>query len=265
MSRSYDSPNDSLGNSGPTGKVGQPPPNLQRRVLEFQSAVLRWSKSKGNRFFWRRQGVGAFSILIVETLLTRTRANAVAPVASELLDRFPHPQKLARAKQKEVERILYPIGLHRKRAAQLLACAKQISSSPMSGIPRELDALMQLPSVGRYVANAVLCFGFNQRRAVLDCNVARIYERVFSIPRPSQRLSAAHRLWRFAESVIPIRRTKQFNWAVLDLGREICTVRQPACDKCPVSQLCDYYNETVSKGLERGTRFRSPRESVNQS
>jgi A/G-specific adenine glycosylase len=248
----------------PTRNLGESSPNLHRRVLKFQSALLRWSDQKRNRFFWRHKGVDAFSILIVETLLTRTRADAVEPVASKLLDRFSQPQKLARAKVKEVERILFPLGLHRKRAAQLLACAKQLASSTTCAIPTELDELMQLPSVGRYVANAVLCFGFNQHRAVLDCNVARIYERVFSIPRTSQRLSAAHRLWRFAESVIPNRRTKQFNWAVLDLGREICTVRQPLCAKCPVSQLCNNYNENLSKGLEQGTRFRSiGRESVS--
>jgi A/G-specific adenine glycosylase len=231
----------------PAGKLGQSCPNLQRRILRFQSALLRWSEQRRNRFFWRHKGVDAFSILIVETLLTRTRADAVEPVASKLLERFPYPQKLARAKVKEVERILFPIGLHRKRTAQLLACAKQLASSRMCAIPTELDELMQLPSVGRYVANAVLCFGFNQHRAVLDCNVARIYERAFSIPRTSQRLSAEHRLWGFAESVIPPRRTKQFNWAVLDLGREICTPRQPACGECPVSHLCDTYKTWLGK------------------
>lgn len=77
-----------------------------------------------------------------------------------------------------------------------------------------------------------------QRQAIVDANVARIYGRVFSLPPPPQRLSAATGLWALAERIIPVKNAKQFNWWLLDLGGTICTAKRPACERCPRSRQC---------------------------
>lgn len=213
-------------------------PNRRSRI---RKALLRWSKHDHRTFFWRRSGVSPYALLVTEILLARTRAESVEPVALNLLSAFPTPKELAEARASELERILLPLGLYRKRARHLIACARRMVDVFDAEVPAGPDELMTLPYVGRYAANAVACFAFGSPRAVIDANVSRVYQRIFSLPKPPNRLSSAHALWRLGQKLLPRsgNDAKHFNWAILDLGGTICTPRAPACSKCPVASLCD--------------------------
>lgn len=213
-------------------------PNRRSRV---RKALLRWSKHEHRTFFWRESGVSPYALLITEILLARTRAEAVEPVALNLLSGFPTPIELAEARASDLERILLPLGLYRKRAKHLIACARRIVDVFDAEVPSDPDKLMTLPYVGRYAANALACFAFDIPRAVIDANVSRVYQRIFSIPKPPNRLSSAHALWDFGQRLLPRRGidAKRFNWAILDLGGTVCTPRAPACSNCPLASVCD--------------------------
>lgn len=109
-------------------------------------------------------------------------------------------------------------------------------------MPSELDKLLDLPYVGRYAANAVLCFAYGVRVPVVDSNVARVYSRVFDITPGAKRLSSAHALWDFAREVLPRKRIKEYNWALLDLGGTVCRARKPLCSECPVARICAFHS-----------------------
>lgn len=190
-------------------------------------------------FFWREPGVAPFKVLVTEILLAKTKAELAAPIATDLLLRYPSPHALSNADQGELENLLYPLGLHRKRARHLIACAKAIVDKFDGQVPRSVASLMQLPYVGRYAANAVACVAFDEPVPVIDANVARIYGRMFSLPQPPERLALAHDLWAFAARVLPNDQAKRFNWAILDLGGTVCTAKGPRCGDCPVRLSCD--------------------------
>ncbi len=215
------------------------PNSPESKVRDLRRALLRWARSSGRHFFWREPGVDPFAVLVCEILLAKTRAELAAPVAQELLARFPTPAALARARPATLERLLFPLGLHRKRSRHLIACARSLRDEFGGVVPRSVPALMQLPFVGRYAANAIACVAFGARVPVIDANVARIYRRVFSLPPPPERLALAHDLWDLAGAMLPRARAKEFNWAVLDLGGTVCTARAPSCDRCPLASLCD--------------------------
>lgn len=223
----------------------------RRRVAALRRALLGWGESQGRQFFWREPGLPAFHVLVVEILLSKTRAEVVAPVARVLLDKYPTPDALHRAPLKQLERLLYPLGLHRKRARQLLACARSLVVEHGGEVPDSVEQLMELPAVGRYAANAIASVAFHQRRSVIDANVARVYGRVFSLPPPPDRLSTAHDLWALATRVLPRRRAKEFTWALLDLGGTVCIAREPSCERCPIAQSCDLARTRVDQGTSR--------------
>jgi A/G-specific adenine glycosylase len=229
---------------GPVGVECTDPVGLNS-VAEFRRALLRWSKSSGRCFFWREPGFFAFGTLIVEMLLTRTIARAVEPVARRLLNEYPDAERLAGADLARIERTLHPLGLHRKRAQMLLLCAQAIVERHDTRVPFDSEDLMALPYVGRYTASAVRCFAFGFREAVIDANVSRIYQRVFSLPASPLRLALAHDLWEFGNSILPRKPVKEFNWALLDLGGTICSAKKPACDTCPVAEMCQFRQKRV--------------------
>lgn len=227
------------------------------RIRRLRRALLRWGKSSGRDFAWRRSDVTPFEVLVTEILLSKTRAEAVAPVGHLLFEQYRQPADLARAKRRTLEKLLYPLGLHRKRARNLVECASSLVNDHRGVVPESVADLMQLPSVGRYAANATASVAFHQRLAVVDANVARIYQRVFSLPEIPPRLSTAHDLWTLAQRILPTKRVREFNWALLDLGGTICTARRPSCESCPLAAICDLrakQKKTASSSSKRGDR-----------
>lgn len=196
--------------------------------------------------------ISPYQVLFTEMLLSRTRAENVEPVAQALFAAYPTVERLAAAPIKDVEKIVFPLGLFRKRARFISACAAGIVNDHRGEVPASLDELEALPYVGRYAANAVINVAFGIRRPIVDANVARLYQRIFSLPDPTNRLEVAHEMWRVAERVLPRHNSHRFNWALLDLGASACR-KAPSCGGCPLASVCDEGRRHATGG---GTRRR---------
>lgn len=179
-----------------------------------------------------------YESLVVEVLLARTRAESVEPVARDFLDRYPSPAALQDAKTEAVEDLLRPLGLFRKRAGALLDCAERLVTDLGGEVPEDVEDLQELSYVGRYAANAILCFGFGRVRPVVDSNVARVFRRYFDLREPKSKLGNDELYWKVAAQLIPKENTRHYNWSLLDLGAAICTPQNPACERCPMAEGC---------------------------
>ena len=224
------------------------------RVRRLRRALLEWANVQGRQFFWREPTITPFEVLVTEILLAKTQADVVAPVAVTLLERYRDPAALAGAKLRDLQQLLYPLGLHRKRARHLKACARVLVEHHEGVVPETIEQLIELPFVGRYAASAIACVAFGKQVPVLDANVSRIYQRVFSLAPPPPRLANAHDLWAFAGRVLPRGNAKEFNWAILDLGGTICAARSPACARCPIAPMCDFQADRPSGRAQRALR-----------
>jgi A/G-specific adenine glycosylase len=207
-------------------------------MADFRRRVFNWGRTNRRDFFWRNDELSPFAMLVTEVLLTRTRADAVVQVLGRLLSSFPSAAAMADASENELEHIVYPLGLFRKRSRGLIALARQLEAVHQGNVPMELQQLLILPQVGRYAANAVLCFAFGERRAVVDANVARLFARAFGLEPPRGKLDSADEYWKVADGLLPRRNAKLFNWSLLDLGARVCTPGIPRCARCPIRILC---------------------------
>lgn len=210
------------------------------RIPYLQDRLVSWGAAHGRNFYWRSPNPTPYSILVAESLLAKTRADLVEPIARKLLLRYQHPRKLAAARTSDLQRLLRPLGLHRKRAKQLILCARTIVRDFRGDVPSSVGELTALPSIGRYAANAIALVAFDQNTAVVDANVVRVLRRVFSLPKPPARLSTAHDFWALANRLLPAASPKAFTWALLDLGGTVCTPRSPRCDACPLIKDCNF-------------------------
>lgn len=203
----------------------------------LQSALFKWHSSNKRHFIWREPSASADLVLVSEILLRKTRAEVVEPVVKALFRRYPSLVDFASAGLPSLEREIRPLGLHRIRSRALRDIGETLVNHHNGQVPRDLAGLLSLPHVGRYAANAVLCFAYGQPRPIVDSNVARIFSRLFCKPHPRE-IHGADELWEFAESLVPKNRPKEFNWALLDLGATVCTPRRPACNRCPLLSEC---------------------------
>lgn len=217
--------------------------NKQRKI---QVRLLLWFKKYGRRFPWR-QTKDPYKIYIAETLLQKTNVEKVLPSYLLLLGKYPTIKKLAKARVGELKILIRSLGLI-KRAAYLILGAKQVIKLFNSEFPKDKKELKRIIGVGDYMAHAILCYSFSQRLPLVDTNVARVYGRLYN--RVSDKLPYADRqLWDFSAKVLPQKRFKEYNFALLDLSALICLPKNPLCFRCPCKQICLYYR--------RRNRYRS--------
>ena len=204
-------------------------PKLRRRLLA-------WYAKRKRDLPWRRTR-DPYAIWISEIMLQQTRVAAVIPYYERFMAKFPVLQSLARAKTETVLGHWSGLGYY-SRARNLHRAAKQIVARHGGHVPREHEAALALPGIGRYTAAAVLSIAYDQPFAVLDGNVARVLARLGAV-RGALRAPA---LWReleaTAQELLARHAPSDWNQAMMELGATICTPKSPSCTECPLSVWC---------------------------
>lgn len=148
------------------------------------------------------------------------------PVYNKIISDHPEPADLSEAETAELEEIIKPLGLL-KRAGRLRKIAAEITQKYDGIIPADKKALLKLPGVGNYTANAVMYFAFQKQVGVLDTNKIRLLARVFDIKNDKARPRNDKNLQNELNKFIPKNKSKIFNYALLDFIALICTVENP--------------------------------------
>ena len=101
--------------------------------------------------------------------------------------------------------------------------------------------LTSLPGVGVKTATLVLLFNFHKPVLPVDTHVHRISLRVGLIPEKTS-ANKAHDL---LLDVLPSDPYVLYNFhkALLRHGQRVCTYYNPRCERCPLTNLCDWYAE----------------------
>jgi A/G-specific adenine glycosylase len=205
-------------------------------IAWLRRRVRRWFADHERDFPWRRTS-DPFEILIAELLLQRTRADLVPVLFAQFIHRYPDARALAEASPEEVVEQLRPLGfLH--RSARLPALARALVDDFGGRVPDDEAALMTLPGVGRYVANAVLLLAFGQPRPLLDPNVIRLLDRCIDVGSIRRRPREDQELWRLLERIVPRRAPRAVALGLIDLGSLVCLPRRPHCGRCPLRGRC---------------------------
>ena len=119
-------------------------------------------------------------------MLQQTQVATVIPYFERFMARFPNVSTLARADLDDVLHLWTGLGYY-ARGRNLHAAAKRIIADHMGELPRDLDALIALPGIGRSTAGAILSAGHGIRAPILDGNVKRVLSRLLrrvGLPRP---------------------------------------------------------------------------------
>ena len=216
-----------------------------KKVDFFRHEIQEWWKSNRRDFPWRMP-VQPYSWLIAELMLRRTRASQVVPVYEAFMQEFPTPEDLSAADEGVVIEMLRPLGLA-WRVPAFKQLALRIVTEHGGQVPRDRGALLALPGVGDYVAEAVRCFGFGEAVAIVDANTVRVSARYFGFEfdpdsRRNKEVRAA------VARLLDPTRPAESNLALLDFAAAICQPIRPLCQTCPVAGRCAWRQAFVSGG-----------------
>ena len=218
----------------------------------FASRLIAWQKTHGRRDLPWQGTRDAYRIWISEIMLQQTQVATVIPYYERFLATFPDVASLAAA---PIERVLeHWSGLGYYRRAHLAHRAARVIVDEHGGaFPRDVEAIVALPGIGRSTAAAIAAFAFAVRGAILDGNVKRALARHAGIEGFPGDAEVERALWQRAEALLPDRDIETYTQAMMDLGATVCLKRSPRCDVCPVASDC------VARRERRIDRLPAPR------
>jgi len=180
-----------------------------------------------------------WEVLLFTALTARSRDEQVEPVFRRLMAKYPGPKSLAKARVKDVESVLRTVGLYRSKARNAVALARTLMERHDGRVPADLDALVDLPAVGRKTASCTLVYAFGIPAIAVDTHVHRVTNRLGWVsgktPEKTERLLRA---------VLPERHWLDVNRVMVQFGRDICVPGRPKCWTCPVAKWCGYPEKT---------------------
>ena len=179
---------------------------------------------------------GPFSILIGTILSARTKDEATTKAVKALFLKYKNPKELAKAKIKDVEKIIKSIGFYHVKSKRIIDVAKIIDKQYKGKVPDNLDSLVQLPGVGRKTANCVLVYAFEKPAIPVDIHVHRISNRLglVSTKNPEE---TEQKLMKKIQKKYWI----DINDTFVMYGQNICKPISPMCDVCKIKKMCKYY------------------------
>ena len=169
-------------------------------------------------------------------MLQQTQVATVASYYNDWLRRFPTAAVLAAASEDDVLHAWQGLGYY-SRARNLRAAAIAIGHKHRGRFPDSPDSIRGLPGVGRYTANAIATFAFDQAVPIVETNIARVLARIFDLQAPIDTVAGREQLWSHAHQLLPPENAGEHNSALMELGALVCGPR-PKCDACPVRRFC---------------------------
>jgi endonuclease III len=191
--------------------------------------------------------------MLVEIILShRTRDEQTAAAYDNLLKRFGSWEAVRDAPTEEVQAVIENVNWPEVKAPRLQAIMRQITEERgelnldfLRDLPVEEGAawLNRLEGVGPKTTACVLLFSCRKPILPVDTHVHRVAIRLGLIGKKVS-ADAAHNL---LQALLPndARTIYNFHKALLRHGQRICVFERPRCNRCPLTDLCDYYNTVV--------------------
>ena len=174
-----------------------------------------------------------FRVLISCILSLRTKDQVTAEAGERLFSVASTPQSISKLTEKRIEKLIYPVGFYRNKAAQIRAISKELVEDYSSVVPDTIEGLLHFKGVGRKTANLVMTLGHALPGICVDIHVHRITNRwgFVSTSSPDKTEFALR-------EVLPKKYWIPINDLLVAYGQNLCKPVSPFCSKCRIKKFC---------------------------
>jgi endonuclease-3 len=183
----------------------------------------------------------AFQLLAATILSAQSTDQRVNMVTPALFERYPDAAALAAATPAELEPQIHSTGFFRAKSKALIGMAQALVTRHRGEVPVDMDALVELPGVGRKTANVVLGHALGVPGLPVDRHVLRVANRI-GIADSDDAETVEQQLC----AQLPAKRWTRASDTLILHGRRVCHARQPRCEICAVSDACDYFQSPAA-------------------
>ena len=180
-----------------------------------------------------------FQLLVAVVLSAQATDIGVNKATRVLFEAVKTPAQMVALGEARLKDHIKTIGLFNTKAKNVIALSEALIRDHGGEVPRDRDALTQLPGVGRKTANVVLNTAFGEETFAVDTHIFRVCNRTGLAPGKNVLIIEAGLEKRVPQ---PFRRDAH-HWLILH-GRYVCKARKPECWRCPIADLCLFKDKT---------------------
>jgi endonuclease-3 len=233
-------------------RVKSAPKRLEANLKAAQGTLPQWTTAQVAEAFRRfkaanpepkgeLQHINPFTLLVAVVLSAQATDAGVNKATPALFALADSPEKMAALGEARVRDLIKTIGLFRNKAKNVVALSQKLIAEHGGRVPRSREALEALPGVGRKTANVVLNIAFGEPTIAVDTHIFRVGNRT-GLATGKTPLEVEMKL----EQVVPAEYKRHaHHWLILH-GRYTCVARKPLCEKCIISDLCQWPGKTVA-------------------
>ncbi len=175
-----------------------------------------------------------FQLLVATILSAQCTDERVNMVCKDLFRKYKKPADFAAAPLSELETAIKSTGFFRNKAKNIKACSTELVEKYKGQVPQDLEALVGLAGVGRKTANVVLGTAFGiPTGVVVDTHVGRLSLRMGLTTQKD-----AVKVEQDLIQLVPQDEWIGFSHRMILHGRQVCSARKPACERCSLENIC---------------------------
>jgi endonuclease-3 len=170
---------------------------------------------------------------ILSAQCTDRRVNLVTP---PLFKKYRTAADWAEIPPGVLEAEVRSTGFFRNKAANIRALMRRLADDFEGRLPGEFDVLVSLPGIGRKTANLLMAEAFGRPGMIVDTHCRRVSQRLgFTREQDPEKIE------RDLRAQVPEPDWTAWSHAMVFHGRYGCSARKPACERCPLTDLCPFF------------------------
>ncbi len=183
----------------------------------------------------------ALELMVATVLAAQSTDVKVNEVTAVLFKKYQHAADYVAVEAEELEKDIRSTGFYRQKAQNIRAAMAILIREYDGQVPKQMDALLGLPGIGRKSANVILGNVYGVPGVVVDTHVGRVSRRLGLTAE-----TAPSKVEKVLAQLLPVEEWTAFGQRVVLHGRYVCKARKPRCDECVLMPHCDYFARQIA-------------------
>jgi endonuclease III len=181
-----------------------------------------------------------YQLMVMVILSAQDSDRNINKIAPDLFKNFPDLKSLTTATPDMLYPFVSKVRNFQNKTKWLLEIASTLKTD--KNIPKTMEALTELPGIGRKSANVIMReSGVQAEGIIVDLHVVRVAPRI-GVASGSDPKKIEKQLM----DALDKKYWGEVGMAISFLGREICRPTNPKCPECVMNKVCSYYKSSVA-------------------
>ena len=193
----------------------------ERLLKEFQDAECSLDSDTPER-------------LAVRGILSAQCTDRVVNLTTKaFFEKYPAMEEIAGLSEDEIGREIKACGLYKSKSRSVKAFASRFVNEWEHKVPEDVNILMEIPGVGKKIANLMVGEIYAIPAIVVDTHIKRVMKRIGLTDNTDPLKVEADLMKLFDESC-----WIKIGHLAVELGRTYCSASSPKCSECPLGDIC---------------------------